>query len=61
MAVGKGEKERPGRKNLKKNGFFLINDWNFLKVCAILAALFAQKHFVVEGVEVRRNMPKPAW
>ena len=61
MADGKGKNERPIRKKLKKNGFFLINDWNFLKVCAILVALFAQKYFVVEGIEVRRNIPKPAW
>ena len=61
MADGKGKKEQSGGKNLKKNGFFLINDWNFLKVYAILLALCAQICFVVEGVDVRRKMPKPAW
>ena len=39
----------------------MINDWNFLKVYAILLALCAQICFVVEGVDVRRKMPKPAW
>ena len=57
----KGIFDRPGGKNLKKNGFFLRNDWNFLKVHAILLALCAQICFVVEGVDVRRKMPKPAW
>ena len=61
MSDGKGKKKRAGGKNLKKNGFFLINDWNFLKVHAILLALCAQICFVVEGVDVRRKMPKPAW
>ncbi|MBR4665412.1 MAG: hypothetical protein IKO93_16220 [Lentisphaeria bacterium] len=39
----------------------MINDWNFLKVYAILLALCAQICFVVEGVDVHRKMPKPAW
>ena len=60
-AYGKGEKGRLDGKNLKKNGFFLRNDWKFAKVYAILIALFAQICFVVEGVEVRRKLPKPAW
>ena len=58
---GRGIFDRTDGKNLKKNGFFLINDWNFLKVYAILLALCAQICFVVEGVDVRRKMPKPAW
>ena len=61
MADGKGEKDCLGGKNLKKNGFFLRNDWKFPKVYAILIALFAQICFVVEGVEVRQKLPKPAW
>ena len=57
----KGIFDRTDGKNLKKNGFFLIIDWNFLKVHAILLALCAQICFVVEGVDVHRKMPKPAW
>ena len=60
-AAGKGVMVRLDGKKSKKKGFFLIKDWIFLKVCAILVALFAQKHFVVEGAEVRRSIPKPAW
>ena len=61
MADGKGKNGRGIGKNLKKNGFFLRNDWKFLKVHAILLALCAQICFVVEGVDVRQKMPKPAW
>ena len=60
-ADGKGEKDRTDGKNLKKNGFFLINRWKFQKVYAILLALCAQICFVVEGVDVHRKVPKPAW
>ena len=58
---GKGETGRIFSKNQKKNGFFLINRWKFQKVYAILIALSAQICLVVEGVEVRQKMPKPAW
>lgn len=58
---GKGETGRIFSKNLKKNGFFLINHWKFPKVYAILMALFAQICLFAEGVDVRQKIPKPAW
>ena len=57
----KGESERQIGKNLKKNGFFLINHWKFRKVYAILIALSAQICLFAEGMEVRQKIPKPAW
>ena len=57
----RGKSERQIGKNLKKNGFFLINHWKFQKVYAILIALSAQICLFAEGVEVRQKIPKPAW
>ena len=48
-------------KNLKKNHFFLIFNWNFTCVCAILSALNALICLDLSGVEVHRKIPKPAW
>ena len=58
---GKGETDRIFSKNQKKNGFFLINRWKFQKVYAILIALFAQICPDLQGADVQRKVPKPAW
>ena len=53
---------RFGWKDLiKKIGFFLHYHWKFIRVNAILTALFAQICLESQGVEVRRSVPKPAW
>ena len=53
-------KLRPGHFR-KKIGFFFRSHWKFLFVHAILTALFAQICPDLQGADVQRKVPKPAW